>query len=411
MGASEGKSARLSGQLVLNGVSVMARLFAGVILFIFMARAMGPEPFGLFMYAMSAATILAFPAQMGFGQQVLREVAASPPRALGVIATITRLKLLLSVGMLVVAAGIGIAGPTDGQLVALLMVAALSDSFTEYLFCVQRAKGQFAREAGFMTIVSLGHLGITLLALQWTLNPALIALVFSGSKLGQLMLAWRLFSPSAGQAVERPSAQALWLQLKAGMSYAGDSALQTLSNQIDTIILRHTLGAHATGIYQSGMRVVAGLQNFSVVAGNVFIPRLASVHQQPARFKQEARKATLVFGGLAALCALAMLIGGMLLVNHGYGEQYQDMMHLLPYLAGLIGLRLLAASQGVQLTALGEQRFRTWVNSGALVLIISGIWIGSAQWGIQGAIAALCLVTLFIHITYWARIQRLKSTA
>lgn len=409
MSAVFGKpNGKVYSQLAFNAVSVLARLFAGVVLFVFMAREMGPSSFGQFMYAMSLAALLAFPAALGFGQQVLREVAAYPARADRIIAAVSGAKLMLTVAVLALVGGLGLVVGGEWPLIAVLTSVALADSLTEYLFCVLRARGLYAAEAGFMTIVSAVHFVAVMWGLSISVSPIHVGVFFCMSKSLQTLAAWVLFRKLLPTVTMRSNWSQQWAEIRSGISYAGDVAVSTLSSQMDTIIVRHSLGVHAAGLYQSGMRLLVGLQNFSSVAGNVFIPRLASVHAEPVQFAKVARQASWVFGALGIALAAVLGVGGWMLVEHGYGQAYAPVMHLLPWMAVLIAMRLFAAGLGVQLTALGDQKFRTLVNLMCLVLMTAGLWIGSVSYGLEGAVASLMFIILVISACYYWRIKKLR---
>lgn len=399
---------KIYSQLAFNAVSVLARLFAGVVLFVFMAREMGPSSFGQFMYAMSLAALLAFPAALGFGQQVLREVAAYPGRADRIIAAVSGAKLTLTIVVLALVGGLALVMSGEWPLIAVLTAVALADSLTEYLFCVLRARGLYAAEAGFMTVASVVHFVVVMWGLSISISPLSIGVFFCASKGLQTVAAWVLFRQMVPKLSMQSNWPQQWAEIRSGFSYAGDVAVSTLSSQVDTIIVRHSLGVHAAGLYQSGMRLLVGLQNFSMVAGNVFIPRLASVHAEPERFAKVARQASWVFGALGIVLAVVLGVGGWMLVKHGYGQAYEPVMHLLPWMAVLIAMRLFAAGLGVQLTALGDQKFRTVVNLICLVLMTAGLWIGSVKYGLEGAVASLMLVIIVVSGSYYWRIRKLR---
>jgi O-antigen/teichoic acid export membrane protein len=399
---------RLSGRLVLSGISVFSRLLAGVVLFIFLARTMGPESFGNFMYAMSIATLLAFPAALGFGPQVLRETAANPNRAAQTTRDISFAKVVLSflVFLSVCIVCIEVAPEWGFPVIALTWVA-IADSFTEYFFCIQRAKGVFAIEAAYMGFTSLAHFAIVLVSLTYSADILWIACIFAASRSVQMLGAFMLTRGHLRTPQDRLNVLSALQTFKKGFAYAGDSALSTVTAHIDTIILKHTLGAHDTGIYQAGMRLVIGFQNFAVVAGNVFVPQLASQYKDLQEFSKVAKKVQLVFAALAVALALMLLAAGFLFIKYGYGESFNDVEPLLPALAGLIALRMLAAGQGVQLTALGDQKYRTLVNCGALAFTVFGMWWASQVWGLQGAIYTLIFSALVVLVAYRNRTRRI----
>jgi O-antigen/teichoic acid export membrane protein len=374
-------------------------------LFVLLARQMGPQGFGEFMYAFSIGSLAAFAASLGFNQQVMREVAAYPAQAQQIVSITTMAKISLATLVLACLAGLSALFSFNGLLITALAFSAISDTFTEYVFCVTRARGGYAGEAGFMTLASLGHFAFMLLILAYTRDPGLIALAFAASKFTQLLVAWRTFRLALGHIEMRLDIPAQIRHVKDGLPYSADAGLQIFSSQIDTIVIKHTMGAHAAGVYQAGMRLVSGMQNFAVIASNVLLPKLAAQHGDKPNFIKMARKANVLFFALGVALAAVLYIGANLLVQYGYGAEYGDLKSSLYLFAGLIGVRMFAASSGIQLTALGDQKFRTIVNTVGAVALLLTIYFGTAAYGIPGALGALMLCTGGVMLSYTLRVR------
>jgi O-antigen/teichoic acid export membrane protein len=237
----------------------------------------------------------------------------------------------------------------------------------------------------------------------------LIALAFFGSRALQLVAAaWacaqRIALPRVNVALARQ-----WAQVRTGWAYGLDNGLAQLAAQLDTVLVRLLLGAHAAGIYQAGMRVVVGMQTLSIVAGNVFIPRLARTLSDPKAHRVAVDQLKRVFLGLAALSGLGVWGLGSALTHYGYGAAYGELTSLWPWFAAMATLRVLAACNGVRLTAMGLQVVRSAVNVVALALIVTLIWAASAAGlGLPGVTASLVATSTFVSLVYWWRVRLVK---
>lgn len=392
-------------QLVLNAVSVFARQGAGVLVFVLLARKLGPASFGEFMYAFSMASLASFVSVLGFNQLIMREAALQKGSIHQLIGLTTSTRLTLTALVLAVLLSLALTWGQSWWLIFILAVAAISDTFIEYIFCIARASGSYGQEAGFMTTMSMLHLALLLAVVLHDASLTTVAIAFSVSKFLQLCAAWHVFRRAWVGAVLCTNLAPQWLHVRQSAAYATDAGLQIVSTQVDTVLIRHLLGAHAAGVYQSGMRLVTGLQNFTVIAANVLLPKLAAVHQQRAAFQALARRTHVLMAALAVLCGGGLYVVGRLLLAHGYGENYAELQGLLPWFALLIGVRVFAASSGIQLTALGEQKFRTQVNTLAVLLLVAALWLLASHWGLLGAVLGLLAPLLLVLGCYHSRLM------
>lgn len=398
--------------LLSNGIAVLARLASGTVLFVAMGRLMGPAAFGDFMSAMALATLVAFVSNLGLAQQALREVAAHPQRAAEIAAGLACVKLNL--GLAVVASALVPALIFGGAwwLGALLTLALVADGAVEFLFALLKGHGRFGLEAGFSTMAALLHFAVVGAVCWWMPEPLAIAAAFVGSRALQLAAAVVL----CGREMQLPrfglASVAQWQQLRAGWAYAVDGGLAQLAAQLDTLLVRMLLGAHAAGVYQAGMRIVVGVLSLSMVTGNVFIPRLSRTLADAGAHSLVVRQLRRTYLALAALSGALVWGLGWLLMRHGYGPAFYELAALWPWFALLIVVRVVAANYGVQLTALGKQASRSVVNLVALVTTVLLVFGAvAAGFGLPGVLAALVASSAGVLLSYRHRLVNLKRFA
>jgi O-antigen/teichoic acid export membrane protein len=318
-----------------------------------------------------------------------------------------RIKLTLLVLFFLAAFTVG-QGPAAWLLLA-LTAAQIADGAQEFLFSMMRARGHYALEPRFVSVAALLHCGFVILVALDSRSVLLVAAAFCASRLVQLLAAAMLLQ---SQLQLRPAASCWrdqWQAARAGWAYTMDVGLATLNAQFDTILVRLLLGSTAAGLYQAGMRVVAGMQSFVVVAGNVFIPRLAGALREPAAWRACARQADRGFWALAAAGGLAVGVLGSLLTHFGYGAAYAPLQAVWPWLALLFALRVLAARYGVALTALGAQAFRSSVNLLSLALSVLALLLLLQWWPhLLSVIGVLLGSAVFILLVYRHRANQLE---
>lgn len=392
--------------LISNGVAVLARLASGTVLFVAMGRLMGPAAFGNFMSAMALATLVAFLSNLGLSQQALREVAARPQEADEIATGLASVKLSLALTVCIAAFIPALVWGGVWWVGAVLTVALVCDGATEFLFALLKGHGRFQLEAGFSTVASILHFAVVGAACWWMPDPLWIACAFLASRALQMASAMVL----CGRQIQLPRAEVAkgkhWYHLRAGWAYAVDGGLAQLSSQLDTLLVRVLLGAHAAGVYQAGMRVVVGVLSLSLVTGNVFIPRLSRVLNDAPAHLQVLRQLRRTYVGLAIVSGALVWGLGWLLMRYGYGPAFFELSHLWPWFALLIVVRVSAANYGVQLTALGRQAARSGVNAFALaasVLLVCGAV--ATGWGLVGVVAALAISSLIVLLAYRSKLR------
>jgi O-antigen/teichoic acid export membrane protein len=107
------------------------------------------------------------------------------------------------------------------------------------------------------------------------------------------------------------------------------------------------------------------------------------------------------------MAAAGVWLLGSLLTRFGYGPAFAELGALWPWLAALIGLRMLAAHHGVRLTALGRQALRTRVNAlGLLLSLVAMLLALQLGAGLVGVVLALLAGTAWIWYAFRRAVLR-----
>lgn len=341
------------------GATSVIRLLSGLLTFTVVARLLGPASFGSMMVLFSVAVLAAMITNFGLVTYVLREVAAQPAD----ITTILNEGLTLKLIVTGVVSGVALAASalTDsGSLLifALLLWAALCDSFTEFLNAALRARNNFGVETKITSVAALSHAFIVVGLLL--LSPTILAAA-GGYALSRLfVLSMTVRSVARMSTLPRPAALSSSLQRLRGVKhYALDFSLQSLFGNIDSLVLNHFVGPVAVGIYQAGMRVFQSGVMVTQVMANVFLPRVASLQGNQAAFQKESARIQTGFLGIGLLFGAAIGLLADWIVALLFGAAYQQLATLLPFFGLLFYARFSAAAWGVILTADQQQAYRT----------------------------------------------------
>jgi len=381
------------------GLSSATRLGTGFILFVLIARHLGPEEFGHYMFWYGATFLCSLLANYGLGNMLLKEIAQRPESAADMLGKALTLRLMLSGCIFLCALGSSTVVDRPELLLALLL-AHLVETISSTFYCAYRAVGHYARESQLAACAAIVQLIFVATAIITNQNAGIIALAYLTGKTSQLALIFpiskRIFGTFSLQPVNTVFKLAVHIK-----AYAIDNILGNTFGNIDSIVLRAYAGIDAVGIYQSGMRIFQGGAQAAPILGNVFLPEMA---RQTVGEKKNPQRIALV---LQAFFLTYGVIFGLVLayfpdqiVNFAFGESYKQLAALLPLFGLLFFIRFFAAAWGVILTAIGHQRYRAKATAIHLLFMLSVGSYLSYSMQAQGWLIGLILASLLLGMLY-----------
>lgn len=385
-------------------IATLLRLGAGFVLFIFLARELGPANFGLLAYWLAFASLLALIVNYGFGLQLLRELGRNRDAASTVIGATVSAKLVLTVIVVVAGAAIGFQENGRPEIFWPLLGMALAESFAEHLNYILRALGLFDKEARFaLATTAINFLGVLIPLFVFKTLTA-VALGFLVSRVVSLMVNWQLsapFLPKLKQPLDF-SIRAIRTTLSDGFPYAADMAVSTLNSTLDVLLLSYMAGPKAVGVYQAGLKLTQGANSIAPIVGNVYIPHIASKQAQKIDCRREAAslilKMAVLGGGMGAVLAL----GNNLITTLLFGTDYLELAVLLPWFGLALCLRFVAAGFGINLTAHGMQSVRVVTNVFAVIVLLTVAMITVPVFGAVGMLMAFVASTSLVGSAYFS---------
>ena len=394
--------------LGLMAFSTGMRLLAGVLALAVTARALGAQQFGQLMFWMAVCSLLCVISNFGLGTYLLREVGRDRNRASVLVADALSGKLLLSALLL----GGGVLsypwlGRDDAHLFALLLLALISESFTEFFAIGFRARERFDLDARLAAISSAIY-SVLVAVVAWYWGSALaVAWAYVVSRCVVSAIAMFMLQQVLGERVRPSSLLAGWQVVRRTLSYAVDTIMGALFGQIDSVVLQHFSGPVAVGLHQGGMRFfLAGTQAGTVLA-NVFIPRAAASHQGPqAQHEREKWHLQCAFLVLGVSGGLAFILGGPWFVQHLLGPSFAALAGLTALFGVLFVVRSAVSAWGIVLTVEGGQRYRAFASFGHWLLVGSLAWTLVPERGNAGWLWSLIGGNLLLLAAYVAGVMR-----
>lgn len=385
-------------------ISTFVRLLAGVVLFIFLARLLGPEGFGRLMYGFTVASIAVLVIEYGFSQQLLRDIGKTPEQVCMIMGRVFLAKILLAlsvVGCVLVWFAIFPKTIEDQQIFGFLFLSCILESFAIFLNVAFRGIGRFHVETKIATICSMFHFGLLMGLAFLGADLMTLAQGFVVSRMLNLALSWMAYRRIIGGfEFGKPSLKTVIATLKSGFPYAADAGFTNFFSQVDILIVNHFLGAVGVGVYQAGMRFLQGANTFAPILGNVYLPAIAGCSGKPGEIDRLSKKLNtqMLLVGTAGWAFFSF--GGEWITRLIYREKYAGLTSLWPYIGLLLFLRYVTASQGVLLTANGSQSVRVWAQIVALVVLLSTApWLID-QYELRGMLLSMQASILILFVIY-----------
>jgi O-antigen/teichoic acid export membrane protein len=376
--------ARLTGEIIGK--------LASLVFFVTMARELGREGFGAFMFALGLTGALVLCAGFGTDDLTAREVARDRSRAGRFLADVISLKLATCTVLLlgaVLAVSIGNFSPHTLPAVALVGAGVAIEALSRTWYSVFQAYERL--DLMSLSVItqrtSTAIVGVLLLKLGF--GVVIAALVFAlGAVLGFAMALWS--GRRLGISADRADPGRWRALLSAGLPIGIAGLLYILLLRVDVTLLSFLSGEAEVGIYSAAYRLVESTQFLAWAISAAMLPWLARAQ------RLEAGAAGLVRGyelGLKAMNVVLLPIGLVFVLFAGplidllYGHAFQGSvlpLQLLGLTSALYGIQNFAIT-----TFIARDSPGTFARIVGVVVVVNLVGNGFAipRWGADGAAA------------------------
>ena len=381
--------------LVLEKASIF---FSTLISSALIARYLGPNQYGNYIYVSSIIIIFQSVAMLGSDQFIVKDLSIRKYETTDFLKTIFILRLISGAFCVVVVnLFINYTNPNDNivHILSILMSSSLilQSIYVLELWCQSQRLNYLTAQH---RIISYSVMLVLRILFVWMkLDLLYFGLTFL---LDYLFIACAIYSVNIRRTIPKFGK----FKSSIAVSFAQDawpfmvtSIFVIIYSKIDLIMVRHYLDAKALGIYSIGITIPTYLGAISVVLGSVFAPLVAqSKISSSTKYNILIQNITSVIGISAALIAVLCFIFARPLIDVLYGKTFAESVNIFR----ISTANILFISLGVAQSLFFLNEKKGGLNQlkrcivGCLTLVILG-FITIPRYGINGA--ALSTVIAF----------------
>jgi len=421
------KDKGLKGDLIRGGAGSIAIKLAstvlGLLTGVFVARALGPEHYGIYAYVMALVSLLSLPALFGLPSLIVRETAkAQAHEQWGLMRGLWRWSSTFTGGLAVFIAIVAffaallVAGRFSAEqlqtmfwgvlLVPLMTLGNLRGAALRGLHKVLQGQlpESVVRPVLFLSLIGLlAWLKVDLTA------PHAMAMNALASLFSFMLGAWLLWIARPEGLRQKPVSVVHGREwLKSALPLALTSALSMVNHHADIIMIGWFSSATDVGIYRvatSGAAlVVFGLTTINMVVG----PYYAKFHarKEKEQIQKLATNSARVVIAMTLPVVIAFLFFGEPLIGFIFGQEYLSAYLSLAIIS--VGQLMNASfgSVGLLLVMTGHERETT---KGVAVATLSNVVLNAVLipiYGIEGAAFATAFTLLTWNVLLWIAVAR-----
>ncbi len=392
---------RVPENAVLLSSSQFVRTAVGFLFFLFLARRLGPDEYGRYMFAFALSEIFSIAGDVGLHEYSIREIARRPEelsrRLVGILVLKTLLSSCSAVIMVAIVPLMGKDSSTS-MAVAAFAIAQIGYSWFYASTITFSVRQDLHIQAFLWLLEKLLYAGTGAAVLLAGYNFVAVAfsntfVQFAGGILG-VLIAWRKYGPY----VMRLDRQKWLPYLKAALPFGLIVAFYLVYFRVDSVMISFFRGDAEVGQYNAAYTLVSALLFLPSGLVAALFPKLAGDYRSPTdNVDAPFQKA----GRYLLVMSLPMAVGGWLLsgqlMGFLFGAKYLPAANALAVLAWTLPVWFITFLQGNILTIIERQKA---VAAVGLVNMIFNVLINLViipRYGFTGA-AATTLVTEVLGI-------------
>jgi O-antigen/teichoic acid export membrane protein len=360
---------RVASNTALQVAGKGALLALGAVSIAVLTRYLGPGDYGRFTLALMYMQLFAVLADVGVYTTVVREISRDPTRTTQLVGNALTLRLLLSLAMIAVAAGVSLLLPYERDVRLAILLAGgplLFGMLTSSLVTVLQSRLLMGRAVVGDVTGRAVALGLTVLVAVLDLGFFAVLGAAAGGALANLLITWLL---TRGLVSLRWRAEpAVWKPLlTASLPLGLALAINELYFRADAVIISLSQSYDQVGLYTLAVRIL----EFALALGGIFLSTVfpllseAVAHDEP-----RARRLVQVSTDALVIAAVPLVVGGVVLspqlVEVAAGSDFADAADPLRILLVAGALSWINGVFGFALIAKRRQAAALWLNVTAL---------------------------------------------
>lgn len=388
-------------------LSTLFRLFSGAVLFIALARYLGPELYGVLIYHFSITMMLALVVEYGHSTFIVKKIGESVSDVTLLMNQAIAIKFYLLIVYCFLCVILIFLDFIKPQFIDIFLLMALSSvflSFGDFSNLAFRGKQKFHKESKVVFWGTLIHFIIVVPCALIYKSIIMVGCGFFISRLLYLVISFMSYKNEFGcycwPTKEELKPAIVKRNIVKCFPYAADNGLVNIRNYIDVLLVNLLLGSASVGLYQTGMNIVRSIENFSPILANVYLPKLASVKDNKLSFNIHALNLFYLMSISGFIGLTLFTVCSEKVVNILFGTKYIDIVSLFPMFGVFVLARFSAVTQGVIVTVYGFQKNRVYAGLFALfALIVTSVFFMRLH-GLAGAVMANVIVTIFLILYF-----------
>jgi O-antigen/teichoic acid export membrane protein len=372
--------------------------------YVVLARALGPDGFGLFTFGLSLALLVVTPAGFGIDTIVAREIARDRQSMHRLVWNALAMKAafgVLAVAITIAIAALGGYGGSAPLVIALLAVAAFVELMAKTLYSVflgledMRPPSaalllQRIATAVFGILAVFAGAGVVTVAALY-LAGVMLAFTWTARRVAAQARPRRSFDFASGRSL-------LVSSLPSGINVL----LSTVLFRVDMLILSLLVSTFAVGLYGAAYRLLESTLVLSYAVAVAMLPTLSRLTRSSVPSLAEAYEGAAKVIAITLLpvgCVFALFAGA--LIEALYGVEYASAASALRLLGGAAALYGVSHLGLYVLISQSRQRTIPWITAGVVVLNVSLNLLLIPRFSIDAAafVTSLSELTLAILMT------------
>ena len=386
-----------------TGLRIAAELvgkLAGILLFAVMARELGLQGFGDFVFVATLGLLVTMLGGLGSDDILPRAVATGEADVERVTWDALGLKAVCGLVLLAAALSISLAGGYETEVIVTLVlvgVASLIDLFTATFSAVFQGLSDLAPEATARTLqLSLRAVAGVGVLLEGGGIVALGGVYLATSLVGFTYLAW-LMRARTGISLRLPDGAGARALAAASIPIGVTLAINAAVLGLDTVILSVQKGNDAVGLFGAGQRLVES----TAFLGAAFVAAVVPVLAKAARSGSRGLAATYedgckVITSVLLPVSLAFVLFSGWLTRLVFGDSFSPAAAAVRILAPTVVLVAISTLSLYALISAHKQRLVPWIAAVTLLQNLALVFLLVPSHSFRGAAVAL----LAADITY-----------
>lgn len=375
-----------------------------LIIFVYLARTLGKEDFGIFSFGIAFALLIVTIADFGLSTLLIREISRNKNAASKYVPNAVIVKILLSVITLIVAylfLNIMHYSPKLKIVAYIMLLFTIIQSFTELYHSVFRAFERMYYDATIKVLRMCILIGMVFYAIKNNYGLIAASLSFPITELIvfaiSVLVAYKKFIVASFEFDYKFSKKLL----KKSSLFCLSLVFSGLFVYMGSIFLSKIRSTTEVGIYSAAANIMLALVFIPVMYGNAIFPVISRLHitsKKSLKFAYERSFKYMLIIGLPISVGIYVLSDKV--VSLLYGKEYMESAVVLAILSGYLLLRFLNVVSGFTLSSINQQGSRVLSQGiAALINVILNL-ILIPLYGFIGAAISIVITEIIFFLTY-----------